>query len=136
MGVSCLPLADDASKLRERDNLPKVNGRAKERRKIMDAKFHLRQLSLRLVFLFLLCPSLCITGAHIQIICTRSGRLCNIDVHTDAHACAPVHTHTCTHKLKNIFKTHFFCPPYFGSFNPSVSTKHPSPAAQPRSIHC
>lgn len=62
-----LPLADDASKPREGDNLPKVNGRAKERRKIMDAKFHLRQLSLRLVFLFLLCPSLCITDKHVQI---------------------------------------------------------------------
>lgn len=33
----------------------------------MDAKFHLRQLSLRLVFLFLLCPSLCITDKHVQI---------------------------------------------------------------------
>lgn len=60
-----LHLTDDART--EGDNLPKVNGRAKEKSKIIDAKLCLRQLGLRLAFLFLLSPSLCIPDTHIQI---------------------------------------------------------------------
>lgn len=49
---------NEALRHRESDNLPKVNGRAPERSKIIDAKFHFRQLSITLGFLFLLFPSL------------------------------------------------------------------------------
>lgn len=53
-----LYLTDGALRLRQGDNLLKVNGRAKERSKIIDAKCHFKQLSMRLGFLFLLSPSL------------------------------------------------------------------------------
>lgn len=109
-----LHLADDALRLKGGDDLPGVSGRTKDSSKIIDSKVCLKQWSSRLVSPFLPFSSHVLSPIHTY------KRLC---------ACL-VRLHdmvSITHKLKSMFKTHFFCPPYVCSFNP-VSTKCPSPA--------
>lgn len=109
-----LHLADDALRLKEGDDLPGVSGRTKDSSKIIDSKVCLKQWSSRLVSPFLPSPAM---SYHPS---TRT----SVSAHawSDSMTWCPQ-----THKLKSMFKTHFFCPPYVCSFNP-VSTKCPSPA--------